>query len=133
MALVSPRRCATSPTGSAWASVVFTPPTSRALLAQWYRAADVVVVPSYSESFGLVAIEACACGTPVVAADVGGLPDAVGPGGVLVRGHDPGVWAGVLADLLADPARRAELGHGAAQHAQDFGWEATVGSADCGV
>ena len=68
-------------------------------LADWYRAADVVLVPSHSESFGLVALEAQACGTPVVAAAVGGLRTAVRDGysGVLVDGHDPEVWARVLA------------------------------------
>ncbi len=102
------------------------PPVGRALLAQWYRAADVVAIPSRSESFGLVAIEALACGTPVVAADVGGLPVAVGPGGVLVPGHDPAVWAGVLGDLLDDPARRDSLVRAGIRHAAAFGWEATV-------
>ncbi len=106
--------------------VDFLPPVDRPTLAQWYRAADLVVVPSRSESFGLVAIEALACGTPVVAADVGGLPVAVGAGGVLVQGHDPGVWAAVLAELLTDPARRERLGRAGKTHAQNFGWEATV-------
>lgn len=106
--------------------VSITPPVTRAELATWMRAADLVVVPSHSESFGLVAIEAAACGTPVVAADVGGLPRAVGPGGVLVRGRETGVWAAVIADLLADPARRSELGRLGAQHARSFGWDATV-------
>ena len=60
-------------------------------LADWYRAADVTVVPSHNESFGLVALESQACGTPVVAAAVGGLRTAVrdGVSGVLVDGHDP--------------------------------------------
>ena len=67
--------------------VRFVRPVERPVLAQWYRAADLVLVPSHSESFGLVAIEAQACGTPVVAAHVGGLPTAVGDAGVLVDGH----------------------------------------------
>ncbi|MFN8098987.1 MAG: D-inositol-3-phosphate glycosyltransferase [Dermatophilaceae bacterium] len=102
------------------------PPVDRPTLAQWYRAADLVAVPSRSESFGLVAIEALACGTPVVAADVGGLPVAVGPGGVLVQGHDPAVWAGVLGDLMDDPVRRDALARAGIRHAAGFGWEATV-------
>ena len=97
-------------------------------LADWYRAADVVLVPSHSESFGLVALEAQACGTPVVAAAVGGLRTAVRDGysGVLVDGHDPEVWARVLSDLLVSPARLASLSRGARQHAAAFNWPATA-------
>ncbi len=108
--------------------VRFAPPVPREGLAQWYRAADVMVVPSYSESFGLVAIEAQAAGTPVVAARVGGLTTAVAQGisGELVDGHDPARWGQVLAALLADPPRLARLRAGAREHALDFGWDATV-------
>ncbi|HJZ28745.1 MAG TPA: D-inositol-3-phosphate glycosyltransferase [Streptosporangiaceae bacterium] len=97
-------------------------------LADWYRAADVVLVPSHSESFGLVALEAQACGTPVVAAAVGGLRTAVRDGysGVLVDGHDPEVWARVLAGLMASPARLASLSRGAQEHAAAFNWPATA-------
>ncbi|GAB2694757.1 D-inositol-3-phosphate glycosyltransferase [Thalassiella azotivora] len=104
------------------------PPVDRARLAEWYRAADVVTVPSYNESFGLVAIEAQATGTPVVAADVGGLTTAVahGESGLLVPTHDPADWADALGSLLADPARRHALARGAARHAAGFGWDATV-------
>lgn len=106
------------------------PPVARSALARWYRAADVVAVPSRSESFGLVAAEAQACGTPVVAAGVGGLRTVVVDGvtGVLVRGHDPEAWARALADLLADPARRALLGAGARRHARGLGWDAAAAS-----
>jgi D-inositol-3-phosphate glycosyltransferase len=104
------------------------PPCPQRALADWYRAATVVAVPSHSESFGLVALEAQACGTPVVAAAVGGLPTAVSDGfsGILVDGHDPAVWARVLAELIGSPQRLARLSRGALAHASGFGWGATA-------
>ena len=108
--------------------VRFEPPGDRQMLADWYRAADVTVVPSYSESFGLVAVEAQACGTPVVAAAVGGLRTAVlhETSGVLVEGHDPRDYATVLRHLIDNPERLAELSRGARMHAASFGWAATT-------
>ncbi len=108
--------------------VRFEPPVARKDLAQWYRAADLVVVPSYSESFGLVALEAQACGTPVVATAVGGLRTAVADGisGVLVDGHNPKAWSSVIARLLQEPQRRVLLSMGAIEHASHFGWDATA-------
>ena len=106
--------------------VTFLPPQSREKLAEVYRAADLVAVPSYSESFGLVAVEAQACGTPVVAAAVGGLPVAVADGrsGTLVNGHDPADWAQAIAALLdKDPVM---LSRAAVAHAQRFSWDSTV-------
>ena len=108
--------------------VRFENPVPRAALPQWYRAADLVCVPSYSESFGLVALEAQACGTPVVATAVGGLRTAVADGisGVLVDGHDARAWSSVLARLLQEPQRRVLLSMGAIEHASHFGWDATA-------
>jgi D-inositol-3-phosphate glycosyltransferase len=104
------------------------PPCPQSELADWYRAATVVMVPSYSESFGLVAVEAQACGTPVLAASVGGLRTAVqdGVSGVLVEGHDPASYARVLRDLIASPDLRERLSRGAVAHASRFGWNGTV-------
>jgi D-inositol-3-phosphate glycosyltransferase len=107
--------------------VRFAPPVPREDLPEWYRASDLVCVPSYSESFGLVALEAQACGTPVVATAVGGLRTAVADGisGVLVDGHDPRAWSSVLARLLQEPQRRVLLSMGAIEHASHFGWDVT--------
>jgi D-inositol-3-phosphate glycosyltransferase len=108
--------------------VVFAPPQGGSALVGVYRAADVVAVPSYSESFGLVALEAQACGTPVVAAEVGGLPVAVADGvsGQLVSSHHPADWADVLSAVSLHPQRREELAAGAARHARRFSWECTT-------
>ncbi|MGZ4649195.1 MAG: D-inositol-3-phosphate glycosyltransferase [Kineosporiaceae bacterium] len=108
--------------------VRFHPPVPRTELADWYRAADAVVVPSHSESFGLVAVEAQACGTPVVAARVGGLPTVVDDGvtGLLVDGHDPAVWGDALRGLLDEPLRLRRMAGAAASAATRFGWDATV-------
>ncbi|MFH8366388.1 D-inositol-3-phosphate glycosyltransferase [Streptomyces sp. NPDC018031] len=119
--------------------VLFRPPVGQEQLADWYRAASVLVMPSYSESFGLVAIEAQACGTPVVAAAVGGLPVAVRDGetGFLVQGHDPADYARALRRFAPAADRGAAAGTGrpgdgdlvtrmgaaAARHAQSFGWD----------
>jgi D-inositol-3-phosphate glycosyltransferase len=108
--------------------VRFEAPCPQAELADWYRAATLVLTPSHSESFGLVALEAQACGTPVVAASVGGLRTAVRDGysGVLVDGHDPVSWAAAVRSLISSPARLEELSAGAVRHASAFGWSATV-------
>lgn len=95
-------------------------------LARFLHAADLVVVPSRTESFGLVAVEAMACGTPVVAARVGGLPDAVGDAGVLVDGHDPRTWAEQIGRLLADPAARRALGEAGRRRAATMSWQDTA-------
>ncbi|BCJ53843.1 D-inositol 3-phosphate glycosyltransferase [Actinoplanes sp. NBRC 14428] len=110
--------------------VHFLPPQTGDALAALYRSADLVAVPSHNESFGLVAVEAQACGTPVVAAAVGGLVTAVtdGVSGVLVDGHDPAGWATVLGGLLRSPARRLRLSVGAVQHASNFSWDRTAES-----
>ncbi|MHA3023785.1 D-inositol-3-phosphate glycosyltransferase [Mycobacterium sp. BMJ-28] len=106
--------------------VTFLPPQSREQLVDLYRAADLVAVPSYSESFGLVAVEAQACGTPVVAAAVGGLPVAVRDGvtGALVGGHDPQDWAAAIDGLLAEGPERMRAA--AIAHAATFSWAHTV-------
>jgi D-inositol-3-phosphate glycosyltransferase len=104
------------------------PPCPQPELADWYRAATVVMVPSHSESFGLVAVEAQACGTPVIAAAVGGLRTAVrhGESGVLVAGHDPAGYARALRELITAPRRREALSRGSVAHASRFGWSRTV-------
>lgn len=108
--------------------VRFEAPATQGLLARWYRAATLTVVPSYSESFGLVALESQACGTPVVAANVGGLRCAVADGrsGVLVDGHNPDVWADELRALFADPRHLEAMRRSSLQHAAEYGWDATA-------
>ena len=103
----------------------FVNPVSRQVLPDWYRASDLVCVPSYSESFGLVALEAQSCGTPVVATAIGGLRTAVSDGisGSLVDGHDPKAWSAVISRLIMEPQRRLLLSMGAIEHASHFGWE----------
>ena len=106
----------------------FVDPVSRQELPNWYRVSDLVCVPSYSESFGLVALEAQSCGTPVVATAIGGLRTAVSDGisGSLVDGHDPKAWSAVISRLIAEPQRRLLLSMGAVEHASHFGWENTA-------
>ena len=108
--------------------MTFVPTVDQRDLADWYAAASVVCVPSYNESFGLVAIEAQACGTPVVAASVGGLATAVSDGvtGVLVDGHDPADYAAALHPLLVDPELREAMSAKAVRHAESFGWDVTA-------
>ncbi|WP_139279867.1 D-inositol-3-phosphate glycosyltransferase [Rhodococcoides yunnanense] len=110
------------------ARVSFMRPQPSQVLAQVYRAADVVAVPSYNESFGLVAIEAQACGTPVIAADVGGLGVAVRSGetGVLVQGHRTDDWATALGTMVGDRDTLARMAAAAPVHAADFSWEHTA-------
>ncbi len=108
--------------------VRFVPPVSQSELADWYAAATLVCVPSYNESFGLVAVEAQAAGTPVVAAAVGGLTTAVrdGVSGLLVDSHDPLDYARAMERVIAAPDLRAELSEGAVRQAASFAWEITA-------
>jgi D-inositol-3-phosphate glycosyltransferase len=105
--------------------VVLFPPQAQERLADFYAAADVVLVPSRSESFGLAALEAQACGTPVVAAAVGGLPFVVDDGrtGFLVEGQDPADHAAAVLRILREPRLRAALGAEAARQALRFTWD----------
>jgi D-inositol-3-phosphate glycosyltransferase len=106
--------------------VRFVPPVDRETLVEWYRAADLVAVPSYSESFGLVAVEAQACGAPVVAAAVGGLAFVVGDAGLLITSHDTAEWSAALEALLDDPDRRRRMSRAGVKHASQFSWEHTT-------
>lgn len=108
--------------------VRFVPPQPHHILSSWYRAADVVVVPSRSESFGLVALEAAACGIPVVASAVGGLLNIVHDGvtGWLVEGRDPDRYARAISQVLSDPTGAAAMGAAAAVRARRFTWSFTA-------
>ena len=108
--------------------VQFVEPKPHHILSSYYRAADVVVVPSRSESFGLVALEAAACGIPVVATAVGGLLNIVHDGvtGHLVEGRDPARFARALTQVIEDPAGAAAMGAAAAVRARHFTWSFTA-------
>lgn len=105
--------------------VSFAGPMSRTELAATMRGATVVVIPSHSETYGLVALEAAACGTPVLAAKVGGLTDAVDDGatGFLVEGRDPKSWAKVLTRMLREARLHRQLSEAAISFARDYTWE----------
>jgi len=104
--------------------VRFVPPQPHAGLAEFYRAADVCLVPSRTESFGLVALEAAACGTPVVAGAVGGLRSLVDDQqtGYLVEGRAPADFAAPVARLLADPVLAATIGANAVARSRRYSW-----------
>ncbi len=108
--------------------VDFIPPQPHHLLSTYYRAADVCLVPSRSESFGLVALEAAACGIPVVASAVGGLLTLVEHGhtGFLVEGRDPADYAAWVDHILADPVRARRLSVSAAARARTYTWSTSA-------
>ena len=108
--------------------VDFRPHSARSELFRWYCVSDVVGVPSYNESFGLVALEAQECGRPVVATDVGGLRHTVLDhySGLLVKGHNERDWADALAEILDDHDEMITMGVNAAAHAATFSWDNTA-------
>lgn len=109
------------------ADVAFVAPQAHQLLGSFMRAADVTLVPSRSESFGLVALESSACGTPVVASAVGGLTTLVTPGvnGELLLSRDPVAWADAV-EWATDPSRAGELSAAAARLAAPYTWRAAA-------
>jgi D-inositol-3-phosphate glycosyltransferase len=111
------------------ARVDFVPPRPHELLSTYYRAADVCLVPSRSESFGLVALEAAACGTPVIASDVGGLRTLVDHGrtGFLVDDPTPEWFAAWTRQILAEPLLAERLGTGAVLRARRYTWARAAG------
>ncbi len=108
--------------------VQFYPPQAHERLPDFYSAAEAVLVPSRSESFGLVALEAQACGAPIVGASVGGLRLAVADGesGFLVCGHDPADYADRILQVLTDPGLASSMRARALEHARRFSWGATA-------
>jgi D-inositol-3-phosphate glycosyltransferase len=106
-------------------SVAFLGRKSQDTLPYYYSAAEAVVVPSHYESFGMVALEAMACGTPVVASQVGGLAFLVQDGitGFTVPVDEPGTLAARLTELVQNPGLREQMGHQAAVFAREYGWE----------
>jgi D-inositol-3-phosphate glycosyltransferase len=109
-------------------SVRFVGPQQHSRLPLFYRAADAVVVSSYSESFGLAALEAHACGVPVVGTAVGGLSYVVQDGGSgwLVDTRDPSVFGARLKTVLSDDDLRKQFGAAAIDSAARFSWEKTA-------
>jgi len=108
--------------------VEFVGPLKREVLADQMRQAQVVVIPSHSETYGLVALEAAACRTPVIAQETGGLVDAVAAphGGVLMTTREPEAWANEIVRLLQDPMLRQQMGEKAHEWAKGFTWKATA-------
>lgn len=108
--------------------VRFVAPQPHHILSTWYRAADMVLVPSRSESFGLVALEAAACGIPVVASAVGGLLNVVDNGatGLLVGPREPEPFAAAVDRLLDHPAEAAAMGAAATARARHYTWSLTA-------
>ena len=108
--------------------VTFRPPQAHHLLSTYYRAGDVVVVPSRSESFGLVALEASACGTPVVASAVGGLLSLVddGESGFLVDDRRPSTFAAAIDAILDDPAMATSMSMSASLRSTAYTWRAAA-------
>jgi D-inositol-3-phosphate glycosyltransferase len=106
-------------------TVVFLGKRAQDTLPYYYSAADVLVMPSFYESFGMVALEAMACGTPVIASQVGGLAFLVQDGetGFTVPEGDPSVLCDKLTLLLSDSELRTRMGARAAEHAHDYAWE----------
>ena len=108
--------------------VLFRPPQPHEQLSSYYRAADVTIVPSRSESFGLVALESLACGTPVVASAVGGLTTLVDDGitGALIESTDPMLYARAVATILHSELRDARYSTTAVLHARQYSWRSTA-------
>lgn len=108
--------------------IVWLDPVPQGMLADLFRLADLVAVPSYYETFGLVAIEAQACGTPVLAARVGGLASVVRDGttGRLLDSHDPAAWAAEIELMVRDPAGLCAMSAAAVDHAQTYSWDITA-------
>jgi D-inositol-3-phosphate glycosyltransferase len=104
--------------------VRFIEPQPHHILSTYYRAADVVLVPSRSESFGLVALEASACGIPIVASGVGGLLTLVdhGDNGFLVHDRDPQMYAQYIAEILDNPQQAASMGRRGAARSRQYTW-----------
>jgi D-inositol-3-phosphate glycosyltransferase len=104
--------------------VHFVEPQPHHILSTYYRAADVVLVPSRSESFGLVALEAAACGVPVVASAVGGLLSLVDDGrtGRLIEGRDPDDYARAIAEILDDRDLHRAMSAAAVERARRYTW-----------
>jgi D-inositol-3-phosphate glycosyltransferase len=109
--------------------VSFVAPQAHQLLSTWMRAADVTLVPSRSESFGLVALESSGCGTPVIASDVGGLKTLIDPGvnGFLIEERDPAVWANAV-EVTLDPEHSTAMSTGAVLLAREYTWRAAAES-----
>jgi D-inositol-3-phosphate glycosyltransferase len=108
--------------------IIWRDPQPHELLSTYYRASNVVLVTSRSESFGLVALEAAACGTPVVAAAVGGQRTLVDHGrtGFLVEGRDPAVFAAFAGEVLGNQPLAIEMGANAAQRALRYQWSVSA-------
>jgi D-inositol-3-phosphate glycosyltransferase len=104
--------------------ITFLGSRDQTVLPYYYSAAEMIAVPSHYESFGMVALEAMACGTPVIASDVGGLSFIVrnGETGFLIPDQDVDAWADTMQRLLHDPGLRAELGRRGSQVAQQYAW-----------
>ncbi len=109
-------------------AVSFLPAQPRSDLPDYYRTADLLIMPSRSESFGLVAVESQACGTPVVASNVGGLGVGVNheKGGLLVDSWNPADYSKGILRVFQERGLSESLSHGAVHHAENFSWERTV-------